>query len=473
MSSRFSFHDFMDWYAAQDGARFSFGLIRKYLSQLEVNADPVANNVSYSGVVEDGGSLTFAFSATDSDGDDLTYSLARQPNEGIVKENSDGTFSFDPSDDFQDLAAGETREVSFGYRVQDGNGGSDLARATVTVTGTNDSPIAKDVRYGGVEEDGAAQVFAYGATDVDGDDLGYTVLSQPAEGAVVDNGDGTFSFNPGSDFQDLGEGETRAVSFSFEVSDGNGGHDTATATIIVTGTNDAPTAGILTAIDEEDKNTVTVDLLASAADLDGDTLTVIHVEEAPNGTVTDNGDGTVTYVPDPDFNGDDTFAYTISDGNGGESQGSVTVQVAAVNDAPTAADDAAETDVGTVISIDLLSNDNDVDGDVLTISSIGSAENGSVTNNGDGTVSYAPNAGFAGTDSFTYTVSDGNGGQATATATVAVLAANLDPVANDISYGGVEEDGIAQVFAYDASAVCMFTTLTSTPSIGTVSGGGA
>ena len=83
------------------------------------------------------------------------------------------------------------------------------------------------------------------------------------------------------------------------------------------------------------------------------------------------------------------------------------------------------------------------------------------------------NAGFAGTDSFTYTVSDGNGGQATATATVAVLAANLDPVANDISYGGVEEDGIAQVFAYDASAVCMFTTLTSTPSIGTVSGGGA
>lgn len=398
MSSKYSFEAFIEWYQAQDGARFSFGLIKKYFAILENNTDPIADNVSYSGVSEDGGSLTFAFSATDQDGDDLVYRLATQPSEGVVTENGDGTFSFDPVEDFQDLAVGETREVSFHYKVLDGNGGSDVARATVTVTGTNDRPVANDVSYGGVEEDGAAQVFAYGATDVDGDHLEYTVLNQPAEGLVVDNGDGTFSFDPVEDFQDLGDGETRSVSFSFTASDGNGGTDTGTATIVVTGTNDAPSAASITVVDEEDENTVTVDLLAHAGDLDGDTLTVIHVGEAPNGTATDNGDGTVTYVPDPDFNGDDTFSYTISDGKGGESKGTVTVQVAAVNDAPVAVDDAAETEVGTTITVDLLSNDSDVDGDSLTVSSIGDAQNGSVNDNGDGTVSYAPNSGFSGVD---------------------------------------------------------------------------
>ncbi|SDE67791.1 tandem-95 repeat protein, partial [Ruegeria marina] len=125
------------------------------------------------------------------------------------------------------------------------------------------------------------------------------------------------------------------------------------------------------------------------------------------------------YTPDADFNGTDSFTYTLSDGQGGSTTATVTVTVTPVNDAPVAASDYEFTDQNVPVTFDVIANDSDVDGDALAISSVGTAFNGTVSYDGP-SVTYTPNADFFGVDSFTYTVSDGQGGSDTATAVVIV-----------------------------------------------------
>src|SRR6185436_17417047 len=123
---------------------------------------------------------------------------------------------------------------------------SNSATAIITVTGLTDAPVAASVAAAAAE-DGPAVIGLFVADDVDGNDvpgnLVYTILSQPAEGTVVSNGDGKFTFTPGTAFQGLAEGETRLVSFTYQAKDQSGAESNiATGTITVTGKNDAPTA---------------------------------------------------------------------------------------------------------------------------------------------------------------------------------------------------------------------------------------
>ena len=130
---------------------------------------------------------------------------------------NDGKFSFDPGSDFQDLAEGETRDVSFTYTATDDSGTasatSNTATVTLTVTGKNDTPVVSDVAINAIE-DGAPVTGSFVVSDVDTTDLHtFNITNAPDEGSVINNGNGTFSFDPGADFQDLAEGETRVVSF--------------------------------------------------------------------------------------------------------------------------------------------------------------------------------------------------------------------------------------------------------------------
>ena len=166
---------------------------------------------------------------------------------------------------------------------------------------------------------------------------------------------------------------------------------------------------------------VTVEVLANDSDPDGDELEVDGVTPAAHGAVTENADGTVSYAPEAGFSGTDAFTYTVSDGNGGTASAPVTITVReAGNRAPVVADDAAATQENKPVSVNVLANDSDPDGDTLEIVALGVAPNGRVVAKKNGAVSYKPNAGFVGTDSFTYTVSDGHGHTATATVRVTV-----------------------------------------------------
>ncbi len=165
---------------------------------------------------------------------------------------------------------------------------------------------------------------------------------------------------------------------------------------------------------------VSVAVLANDWDPDGDPLTVTSVTQGANGAVVINADGTATYTPNAGFMGGDGFTYSISDGQGGSASAGVTITVNAVNQPPTAVDDSAATDENVPVTIPVLANDGDPDGDPLSVTSIVQGANGFAAVNGDGTVTYAPMAGFTGTDSFGYTIEDGAGNAASAMVSVMV-----------------------------------------------------
>ncbi|RLP69355.1 cadherin-like domain-containing protein, partial [Xanthobacter tagetidis] len=196
-----------------------------------------------------------------------------------------------------------------------------------------------------------------------------------AVGGTVALDDGEITFTPDADFN----GD---ASFSYTVSDGKGGTDTATVAVSVTPVNDAPVAAGDTASTAEDTPLViaVADLLANDADVDGETLTVSGVGGAVGGTVALDA-GEITFTPDADFNGDASFTYTVSDGKGGTDTATVNVTVTPVNDAPIATADTATTAEDTPLVIaaaDLLANDADIDGDTLSVTGVGGAVGGTV-----------------------------------------------------------------------------------------------
>ncbi|MCB0122160.1 MAG: tandem-95 repeat protein, partial [Caldilineaceae bacterium] len=169
---------------------------------------------------------------------------------------------------------------------------------------------------------------------------------------------------------------------------------------------------------------VTINVLGNDSAANGGTLTITAVGKPQFGTTTTDGKS-VTYTPNANFTGTDTFSYMVSDGTGGTSTSSVTVTVngqSGPNQPPTTVNDSVTITPGTAILIDVLENDSDPNGDTLSISIDGPPQHGTAVVQ-DGKVLYTPTAGFSGTDSFTYIVSDGRGGTATGSVTVVVTGA--------------------------------------------------
>ena len=171
---------------------------------------------------------------------------------------------------------------------------------------------------------------------------------------------------------------------------------------------------------------VDIDVLVNDTDPQGQVLTVVGAT-AEHGVVTVNADGTLHYVPDANFNGTDSISYTITDPDGNTAIGHVVVTVTPENDAPDAVADAASTLVDTAVIIPVLANDTDVDGDALSVLGSPVSAEGAVVVNADGTLTFTPNAGFTGTATISYQITDGNGGTDTATVSVEVAA----PVTSD------------------------------------------
>lgn len=177
---------------------------------------------------------------------------------------------------------------------------------------------------------------------------------------------------------------------------------------------------------------VNVAVLGNDSDPDGDALTVVSTTLPANGTATVNGDGTIRYQPASGFVGSDSFSYTIRDVAGLTATATVTVQVQQPGNLPPQANpDSASTSVGTPVAIDVLANDSDPEGGALTLVSVTTPANGSASFSGNGPVTYTPNPGFTGTDTFQYTVRDPQGNTATAVVTVTVSEGppNRPPVA--------------------------------------------
>ncbi|MEJ6398959.1 Ig-like domain-containing protein, partial [Yoonia sp. 208BN28-4] len=377
---------------------------------------------------------------------------------GTVTINADGSVSFDPDGDFEDLGEGEEATVSVTYTIADGQGGEDTATVTFTVTGTNDGPVATDNAYtvdqneDAGDTDGNAITENTGAgedSDVDDDqsDLAVSQVNGAAGnvGNVVagDNGglftvnaDGTIDFDANGEFDDLGAGDTASTSITYTITDPDGLEDTATVTFTINGTNDDPIACPDLYIVTEDETTGDVDgnVITNPSDNnagldidpDGDTLTVVGVN-APDSGVGDviAGDNGGTFVINPDgsfdFSANGEFeelapgesaetsvTYTVSDGNGGTATTTLTIRVNGLNDGPVAVDDAGTTDEDADPAdeiLNVLGNDTDPEDDPLTVAEVNgdpagvgtpvAGDNGGlITINPDGSTFFDPNGEF-------------------------------------------------------------------------------
>jgi Ca2+-binding RTX toxin-like protein len=381
----------------------------------------------------------------DPDGDSLTVlaTLVADVANGTLKLNTDGRFTYRPNTDFNGTD-------SFVYTLDDGNGGTDTATVTLTVNPVNDDPTAEDDAFA-LNEDGrvAGNVLddngAGADVDIDGDELTVsTVLLQDvANGVLVLGVNGAFTYTPDANFNG-------SDTFTYTLSDGVGGTDTATVTFSVSAVNDAPVATPDVFAGDEDKAIFGSVLVGDGADsdADGDTLTIstTPIANVANGTLVLNSDGTFSYTPDANFNGVDSFEYSLDDGAGGTDIGSVTLTVRPVNDDPDARDDTVALDEDSAVTGNLLADngsgaDSDTDGDRLSVAQnlVQGVANGILTFDRDGAFTYTPVANFNGTDRFVYTLSDGVGGTDIATVTFTVAAINDAPNAASDVIQGVED----------------------------------
>lgn len=338
----------------------------------------------------------------------------------------DGKIRYTPSTNFSG------QEV-LTYTVSDGLGGITSATLTLTVTAENDRPLgANDTIIMDEGETTLIDVLA-NDTDPDGDDLVLVSVSDAGGGVAVIESN-KIRYTPNADF--FG---TETLTYTLE--DGNGASNTATLKITVNEINSVPTAQTDT-VEVDEEGTVLINVLQNDTDENGDALTLVSVTTPENGvTVIENNQ--VRYTPDYNFSGADTFTYTLSDGRGGTASGTVNVSVKPTNDDPVARTDSASTPEDTAVLIDVLSNDTDIDGDTLTILSAGSVLHGTVAIE-ENKLRYTPNANFVGSDTISYTVSDGKGGTDTQTAQVNVLPVEDDPIAVDDT-ATVEMNGVVTI----------------------------
>lgn len=332
---------------------------------------------------------------------------------------------------FERLALGQSDSFTVAYRIGDGEGNFDDATATVSVVGENDGPVVSGpiLRTAGEDDAGFGVDLLANASDVDAGAIlavaNLVLLEGDASGVSV--GGGSLAVDTAA-YGFLGDGESEVIRYSYDVVDEHGAAAAQTAEIVIVGANDPPTAPDQTFDGDEDA-VVTAQIVADDPD-GGDGLTFILQSQVLNGAIALNPDGSFTYTPNADFNGEDSFTYLVRDSLGVEAVGTVTLAIAPINDDPVGDDIQISVDPDTPFAGQLTATD--VDGDVLAFAAGDAPANGAVVIDGDGGFTYTPDAGFSGDDSFTYVVDDGQGGVDTGVVSVSVEEPNLPPVAVDI-----------------------------------------
>lgn len=347
--------------------------------------------------------------------------------DGIVFQPSSGTAQIEAGQIRYTPNQGFTGADLFRYEVEDADGFADFATVNITVDPpANSAPVAVDDAGTTTQDTPVVIDVLANDTDADGDILSITGFVTPVgTQAIITAGDGV-QFTPAAGF-------TGVVSFDYQISDGNGGADTGNVQVTVNAPQNADPVAVDDNANVDENSSVLISVLANDSDADGDPLSLLNVVQPGNGTAAIEGDQ-VRYTPSQGFTGADSFFYNISDGNGGTDTGQVDVTVNAIggggNAAPVANDDVSSTPQDTDVLISVLGNDTDADGDPISITGTSAALSGTVTIEGD-QIRYSPNLGFTGNDSFTYDITDGEGGDTGQVNITVTQPGQVPPVAND------------------------------------------
>ncbi len=357
---------------------------------------PVAADGSASGPED--GAITGQLEVSNSSGLPLQYAVQTGPASGTLSiEDATGRFTYTPLPDF-------SGSDSFTFTASNSNGESNPASIAITVTPVNDIPVALDTSIATSED--TAFTGQLTATDPDGDTLTFTLATSPAGGSVTISPAGAFTYTPAAN----ANGDD---SFSFAVSDGTASA-TATVSVTINPVNDPPTAhGTAITLDED----TTFSGQLTATDPDGDTLTFTLATSPAGGSVTISPAGAFTYTPAANANGNDSFSFAVSDGTA-SATATVSVTINPVNDPPTAHGTAITVDQGATVSGTLSASDSD--GDPLNFNLATGPGKGSVSLADDGSFTYQADSDATGSDTFSFTVSDGHAQSPPATVTVTI-----------------------------------------------------
>jgi cysteine-rich repeat protein len=397
---------------------------------------------------------------SDIDGDPLSVIAVQTASTGTVTL-AGGVVTFTPG-------ANVNGAASFEYVVSDGST-SAVATVAVTIAPVNDAPAAFTDTLATLEDQPlvvATSAVTGNDVDVDGDALSVTLVRSPVSGTVALNGT-TITFTPTANFN----GTAR---FEYVVSDG-ALTAVGQANVVVAPVNDAPVAVDDARNGTEDSPVVIsiASLVANDTDLENNPLTITAVQAPVNGTVTITGSN-VTFQPALNFNGQARFDYVVSDGSATD-VGTVVLTIFAANDPPVAGTDTFTTneDVPLVVTVaQLLANDSDVDGNLLSILAVTSASNGTVVRSGNN-VTFTPRANYAGPAGFDYLLSDGNT-SVTGRVNITILAVNDPPIPVPDALATAEDTAVtvaaSTLIANDTDVDSTLTLVAvQSPSNGTVS----
>jgi VCBS repeat-containing protein len=386
------------------------------------NPAPIA--VDDTGAGSEGGVITgnVLTNDRDPDGDPLTVGTSPvvPPAHGTVVINADGSYVYTPQAYFNGTD-------SFTYRLTDADGGTATATVTLTIAAvehapTSTQPADQSNTIGTAVSVSEAPHFS----DVDNDPLVYSATGLPP-GLSVDAHTGVIS----GTLTTLG---TYAVTLTATDPAGLSTTQTFNWFSTVIGNNSPNTVGTLAAASSGDATSVNIATASAFHDPDGNTLT-FSATGLPTGLSIDATTGVISGTLDGHAatggqNGVYDIVVTAADGHGGTAVQGLTFT--AVNPAPIAAADTATGSEGGVITGNVLTNDHDPDGDTLTVGTtpVVAPMHGTLVLNADGSYVYTPQTTFSGTDSFTYRVTDADGGTSTATVTLTVTAVNHAPTSS-------------------------------------------
>lgn len=365
------------------------------------NRPPSAGNDSFD-ILEDS-LLDASVGGNDSDleSDPLNWQLATGPQHGNLVFRPDGSFRYTPDADFHGLDG-------FTYTITDGSGTTGPVPVVIRIDPVNDAPTTVNGTLVAVEDVTLVGSTSAWGTDVDGDVLQWSLVSGPVNGTMVLNPDGTFSYQPGTNFHGTD-------SFRIRAHDGLAASEVATITIAVQAVNDAPIAqadSYSTRQNVELRVPVIAGLLANDSDPENQSLTVRLISGPAHGTLTLGTDGSFRYLAHNGFTGVDQFSYVARDGQLESTPTTVSILVESPNLLPEGNPDTYTLTEGETLRVQspgVLANDSDGNSDPLTVELVRSTSNGRLTLAADGSFTYQPNSFFSGTDSFRYRIRDGFG----------------------------------------------------------------
>ena len=416
------------------------------ISVSAVNDVPLADSQTLTTNEDTATAITLT--GSDTDGNALTYTITTPPTAAMgTLTGTAPNLTFTPTLDFNGPA-------TFSFKVNDGTADSAPAQVTINVTPQNDAPIATAQSVTAAED--TAQAITLAGTDVDGDVLTFTIITSPANGTLTGTAP-NLTYRSALNYNG-------PDSFTFLVNDGTVNSATATVSITVTASNDAPVAVAQSLTTPEDTAKA---IVLTGNDADGDPLTYTIVSSPTNGTLTGTAPN-LTYNPTLNFNGTASFTFKVNDGTVDSNIATISITVTAVNDAPTAIAQSLGTPRNTDLTLTLTGSD--VENSPLTYTVVTAPTSGTLIGTAPN-LTYRPNSNFVGADSLTFKVNDGTVDSAVATVNITVSFSNVAPVAVAQSVTTNEDTARSiTLTGNDLDPDTLTFTVVNSPTNGTLSG---